>query len=277
MTTLIADEDSAARNTLSALLGSEGFRPLTAGSGAECIRTVIRESPDVLVVNLRLPDMTGLDIVRRLRGDGLQVPFVLTGAFADIGVVVEAMRLGAADVLPCPVDPDRLVSILRRVRPGRRSSQATPSPTRMGEALAALAGGVERNGARHSNAERWALCVLRVAEAVDDPKTLSAWARCVGTSYTSLRDLCYVLGMSPRRARDFARGARVVAWLSTGEAPLATLVNAASRRSLDEFCRRAGLPVAAGSLAAMLRLYVAVQQFVPPTNPGVVAMRRALE
>lgn len=270
--TLIVDDDQVTCDTLSRLLRLEGFSPATALSGTECLTKVAGERPDALVVDLILPDMHGLEVVRRLRASGLNIPFVVISGNAKVPDAVEAIRLGAMEVFEKPFDSDGLVAVLKSVR--QPSLQAPPAigDETATQLVAAATQDLESRG-HHANPERWALCVLRAAVSKEDLKTLEVWAKRVGTNYTSLRELCYLMDVSPLAARDFARGFRAIVWVARYGTPLATLIDASNRRALDKFCRQAGLPAPVGSPEQMIRAYLSRQQFISAGSPGLVAIQ----
>jgi CheY-like chemotaxis protein len=81
-TILIGDDDAAIRSLLTDLLESEGYHTATAKSGTEVMRQARSEPPDLIILDLRMPDLTGIEIMRRLRDEGLSIPVLLICASA---------------------------------------------------------------------------------------------------------------------------------------------------------------------------------------------------
>ncbi|HCP00079.1 MAG TPA: two-component system response regulator, partial [Rhodospirillaceae bacterium] len=109
---LIVDDEVNLRQQLAKAMGRRGFEASIAGSVAEGIRAVEACSPKYAVIDLRLDDGSGLEVVeslRRLRPDARIV--VLTG-YGNIATAVAAVKAGAVDYLPKPADADQVVMAL---------------------------------------------------------------------------------------------------------------------------------------------------------------------
>ncbi len=112
---LIADDDAAIRGTLVELLHGEGYDTLEAKSGSEVLRTVPVEEPDLLLIDLRMPDQDGIQILRRLSAQDIGVGnVILMTAYGTSSTTIEAMHLGAYDYITKPFDVDRVLFTIRR-------------------------------------------------------------------------------------------------------------------------------------------------------------------
>jgi two-component system response regulator AtoC len=112
---LIADDDSATRSMLVELLNGEGYDTLEAKSGSEVLRLVPVEEPDLLLIDLRMPDQDGLQILRRLSAQEISVGnVILMTAYGTSSTTIEAMYLGAYDYITKPFDVDRVLFTIRR-------------------------------------------------------------------------------------------------------------------------------------------------------------------
>ena len=130
-TTVLVIDDDPAVATMLALLGREhGFTVQTAGDGEEGLRLAQQSDADLIVLDLNLPRLTGLDICRRLRAAGVEVPIVMISASHDTVDVVVGLEIGADDYVGKPFEmrelAARITAQLRRqrrgtaqVRPGR--------------------------------------------------------------------------------------------------------------------------------------------------------------
>ena len=111
---LIVEDDSNTRESLAALVSSEGFTTAQAGSIAEARVHLVRQQPDVVLMDLRLPDGEGMDLFDDFE-DRNSVETILITGHASVESAVEALRLGASDYLTKPVDLQRLRAILHRL------------------------------------------------------------------------------------------------------------------------------------------------------------------
>ena len=111
---LIVDDDANTREALAALAQAEGFTTAAAGSVAEARIQLVRQKPDVVLMDLRLPDGTGIDLFEDLE-DRSSIETILITGHASVESAVEALRLGASDYLTKPINLQRLKAVLSRV------------------------------------------------------------------------------------------------------------------------------------------------------------------
>ncbi|UPJ50106.1 sigma-54-dependent Fis family transcriptional regulator [Bradyrhizobium sp. 200] len=128
-TILIVDDDAALREGLAETLNDLGHRAIEAPSGRVALDIVDRESIDAVLLDLRMPGMDGLEILRRMRADSAKAPPVaILTAYASAANTIEAMRLGAFDHLTKPIaraDLDFLMSRMLRARTASDPTLAT--------------------------------------------------------------------------------------------------------------------------------------------------------
>ena len=117
---LIADDDPVALNLLAEVLGGEGYRVRPAAGGAECVRLAEAEPFDLAIVDLRMPDIDGLEVVRRLASVQPGVPVLILTAFATIDTAIEAIGGGAYDYLSKPFRMEEIKLAVRRTLATRR-------------------------------------------------------------------------------------------------------------------------------------------------------------
>jgi DNA-binding NtrC family response regulator len=99
---LICDDQATIRTSLGEALTSEGYEVREAGNGAEA-RSLLEECEfDMALLDLKLPDTTGVEILRHMRAQGLDIPTILMTAYGDTPTAVEAMQLGAWDFVQKP-------------------------------------------------------------------------------------------------------------------------------------------------------------------------------
>lgn len=124
---LVIDGDGHARRAIRAALTSYSFQVSDAGTGAAGVVTAADRSPDLVILELDLPDIEGLEALRRLRGFSRVPVLVVTGRERQADRVA-ALESGADDVLGKPFDPNelraRVQAILRRVAPPETAADA---------------------------------------------------------------------------------------------------------------------------------------------------------
>ena len=117
---LVADDDQVARELLAEVLGREGYRVRIAGGGEECLRLAETEPFDMALVDLRMPDVDGLAVLKGLGAVQPGLPVVILTAFATIETAIEAVRAGAYDYLSKPFRMEEIKVVVRRTLEARR-------------------------------------------------------------------------------------------------------------------------------------------------------------
>lgn len=120
ITVLIADDHPVVRQGLGVLLGVQDDIEVVgeAADGREALAMTVEQDPDVLLLDLKLPVMDGIGVLRELRGRGLRARVLVLTSAIDADLVTLAMRAGAAGFLYKDVDPDALVRAVRSVHDG---------------------------------------------------------------------------------------------------------------------------------------------------------------
>jgi len=277
---LVIDDDATVRESCAWTLTLAGLWVETVSTGAEGVALAHSKDFDLLLLELSLPDMTGVDAVRTIRHVAPKLRFVFAGDRLTVPLAIEAMRLGAIDVLEKPVPMERLLEIataLPDVRPSRRRQLSTPIPASESQRpLDPPPHVMTRPG---SVAERWAMHVLKACDSKWDVKTLRAWAACAGVSYSSLRECCDLVGIRPHDARDLTRMLRaVIQSLRQGCAP-DVLLDVSDRRTSESLFERAGLAIdsRSGPHPVSVEQFFARQGFVVRQNAGLRALQLLLD
>ena len=99
---LICDDQETIRKSLGEALADDGYEIDEAGDGTTALDRVRDEAPDLLLLDLKLPDTTGVEVLRTIRDEGRDVPVILMTAYGDTPTAVEAMKLGAYDFVEKP-------------------------------------------------------------------------------------------------------------------------------------------------------------------------------
>lgn len=113
-TIVIADDEERQREALARALRSAGHEVLVARGGAEAVELSRTRSVDIVVTDLRMPDVPGLEVLRQVRAIQPEIAVVVMTAFGSVANAVEAMKSGAADYLTKPVELDELEVVVDR-------------------------------------------------------------------------------------------------------------------------------------------------------------------
>src|SRR6185436_19850284 len=108
---LVVDDDASLRTMLAELLRSEGHTVTEAEDGARALAAAGRDAVDLTLMDLRLPDGSGLDLLPKLKDLRPESSVIMLTALGSIRDAVEAMRLGADNFVPKPIDPEGLFTI----------------------------------------------------------------------------------------------------------------------------------------------------------------------
>jgi two-component system response regulator HydG len=111
---LVVDDEASARTGLQKLLEQECFEVLSAADGVSALKLASEVPPDIVVTDLKMPKMDGVELLRNLRQQDADVPVIVATAFGDVQSAVQAMRSGADDYLTKPIDIDALVLSVER-------------------------------------------------------------------------------------------------------------------------------------------------------------------
>jgi two-component system, LuxR family, response regulator FixJ len=109
----VIDDDEAVRDVLAFQLGSAGIEVRTYDSAAGFLKIVPTVRAGCIITDVRMPDLSGIDLLRRLRELQVAVPVIVITAHGDIPLAVEAMRIGAVDFLEKPFADEVLLASVR--------------------------------------------------------------------------------------------------------------------------------------------------------------------
>jgi DNA-binding NtrC family response regulator len=119
-TILVADDDEVARELLAEVLTREGYRVVLAADGLECVAAAERQPIDLALIDLRMPGLDGLAVLRRFSDLQPGTPVVILTAFASIDTAIEAVQAGAHDYLSKPFRMEEIQVVVRRTLEARR-------------------------------------------------------------------------------------------------------------------------------------------------------------
>ncbi|MHC4493046.1 MAG: sigma-54-dependent transcriptional regulator, partial [Planctomycetota bacterium] len=106
---LIVDDDRTQATTLARVLGLEGYQTRVAESGAEALREVGKGDVDLVLTDLKMPGMDGLELFRRIQGDRPDLPVMIVTAHGTIETAIQSVRDGVADFIQKPVYAEELM------------------------------------------------------------------------------------------------------------------------------------------------------------------------
>lgn len=112
---LVVDDDPATRSGLTELVRAWGFTAESASDGAEALERVTDFRPSIIVSDMVMPRMSGLDLLNALKGDVEHIKVILLTAQGTVDTAVEAVKAGAEDYLTKPLDPHKLQRLLERL------------------------------------------------------------------------------------------------------------------------------------------------------------------
>ncbi|NVJ24364.1 MULTISPECIES: sigma-54-dependent transcriptional regulator [Myxococcus] len=126
---LVVDDEESVRTFMSELLGSAGYQVRSAGSGAQALEMLAGGSFDAVLLDVVMPEMSGLEVLRRYRAQGGNAPVVVLSGLTGADDAVRAMKMGATDYLSKPLGNDELQDALARALGTRvPDRQVVPPP-----------------------------------------------------------------------------------------------------------------------------------------------------
>jgi len=109
----VVDDDQAVRQSLSFLLASDGLPVRLHESATAFLQNVKDASTGCIVTDVRMPGIDGIEFLRRLKGNGFQLPVIVMTGHADVPLAVEAMKEGALDFIEKPFDDELFLTVVR--------------------------------------------------------------------------------------------------------------------------------------------------------------------
>src|ERR1700737_3304979 len=126
---LVVEDEPNILELLSASLRYAGFEVVTAAAGTEAVQAAQRHRPDLIVLDVMLPDMDGFDVIRRLRGGGARIPVVFLTARDSTEDKIRGLTLGGDDYVTKPFSLEEVIARIRAIlrRSGALAPVAAPS------------------------------------------------------------------------------------------------------------------------------------------------------
>lgn len=112
---LVVDDHAAIRALLKNLLEEDGFHVAEAQTGRQALTSIEQQCPDLVLMDVKLPDLTGIDVLQQLKTRGIKTNVILMTAFGTSNLVIRGTELGAVDYVPKPFqDLDNLLTLVRQ-------------------------------------------------------------------------------------------------------------------------------------------------------------------
>jgi len=111
---LVVDDDPYILDSISTLLREFGYSVLTSQSGREAIKMVKETEFDLVLTDIKMPQVTGIEVLQSIHAHNPQIPVILMTAFAELDVAVDAIKKGAFDFITKPYNPDYLLHSLEK-------------------------------------------------------------------------------------------------------------------------------------------------------------------
>ncbi len=125
---LVVEDEPNILELLSASLRYAGFEVVTAAAGTEAVQAAQRHRPDLIVLDVMLPDMDGFDVIRRLRGGGARIPVVFLTARDSTEDKIRGLTLGGDDYVTKPFSLEEVIARIRAVLRRTRGDGSEPPP-----------------------------------------------------------------------------------------------------------------------------------------------------
>lgn len=112
---LVVDDNPLSRKLLNEMLRAEGFSVLNAASGGEALSTIAKQQPDIVLLDIMMPEMDGFEVVRRLKAneETRSTPIIMVTALDDEGASKRLANAGIDSILTKPIDRWELISLLK--------------------------------------------------------------------------------------------------------------------------------------------------------------------
>ena len=197
---LVVDDEEQVRTFLAELLGSSGYQVRCASNGAQALEMLAGGSFDAVLLDVMMPEMSGLEVLRRYRSTGGSAPVIVLSALAGAEDAMRAMKLGASDYLSKPFGNDELEDALARALGARAPVRPAPASQPQAQETVSGEGGAERVLISYSPAMRRVRALVERIADTDVPVLL------LGESGTGKEVIAREIhARSQRRARPFIK------------------------------------------------------------------------
>jgi len=135
MRVLVVDDNATFRTQTARYLGLHDIDVDTAARGEDALEMLGKHGYDMVMLDLKMPDMHGLDVLKRAKANGIRSPIIVVTGYGDVESAVEAMKAGAVDFIEKPFEPERLLTLVKETAMSHR--ELPPAKMRVQSLLAA--------------------------------------------------------------------------------------------------------------------------------------------
>ncbi|MGE5607157.1 MAG: sigma-54-dependent transcriptional regulator [Bacteroidota bacterium] len=128
---LLVDDDPGMRDTLEAVLVAEGYNVVAVASGKEAEAILVSDSFDVMLLDFKMPDCTGLELLPRVRGFNSEMPVIMMTAYGTVKLAVEAVKQGAYDFITKPFDLEEMLLLIKKALEMKKLTEENQELRRM--------------------------------------------------------------------------------------------------------------------------------------------------
>ena len=166
---LVVDDDEALRRLCARVLSTQGYEVHTAGDGEEAVRMVEEHAYRVVLLDLKMPGMDGIECLKRLKSAGCRADVVMITGYGNVSTAVEAMKVGARDFIEKPFKPQDLQAMLEDILQRQsRDAQLYDDPV-----VAFIQQHATEIGSRKDVANRLGVSLERVSARVQEVTSMS--------------------------------------------------------------------------------------------------------
>jgi len=110
---LIVDDQYGIRLLLHEIFKKEGYEVFQAANGFQAIDIVVKDCPDLVILDMKIPGMDGVEILKRIKEINKDIKVILMTAYGELDIIEEAKKLGALQYFPKPFDIDEIKKVVR--------------------------------------------------------------------------------------------------------------------------------------------------------------------
>jgi CheY-like chemotaxis protein len=241
---LVVDDDPSRLVTLENVLIVGGYEVVTAQGGVSGLERLQARDFHLILSDLRMPDLSGLELLAETRERAPHVPVVIFTAYGTTATESAARQLGAVDFIDGLWDPDVLLKIVRQcIGKSCVSASEDSTPAAVGPA-----------------ASRWVDVVVAAAQSRRDLATIKAWGEEVTKSIATLSRWCHLCGVPANNSLDFARALRVALRHHGHKCDWYNVLEIAEPKTMAVFLARAGFSLEAA--VPDVRSFLQKQRFI---------------
>ncbi|HEY7516549.1 MAG TPA: response regulator, partial [Vicinamibacteria bacterium] len=120
---LIIDDEEEVRSSIKMIFEYEGYECILAANGQAGLKIAEKEEPDLVLLDIKMPQMDGMEVLKRLKSEENSPPVVILSGHGNVKTAVEATKLGAFDFIEKPPESDRILLVARNALSQRRLAE----------------------------------------------------------------------------------------------------------------------------------------------------------